>query len=138
MSTVWIAFCSGCFLGSIMGCIVLSLWVFAKRGDRHLDGMFDDVVPHSCYHRAFFRFPRAKFVTENGIIGQTAHVETELVELKYELFNSPDITPVAEEAMDLHHSTETLLRILEEKHGVDLLVISRMVEDKNRARGYYA
>ena len=138
MSTVWVAFCSGCFLGSILGSVVLSLCVIAKRSDRDLDEMFAGVVPSNCYRGVSFRFPRAKFVTDNGIIGQTSHVETELVELKYELFNSPDITPVAEEAMDLHHSTETLLRILEEKHGVDLLVISRLVEDKNRARGYYA
>ena len=138
MSTVWVAFFSGCFLGSILGSVALSLCVIAKRSDRDLDEMFDDVVPPNCYLGISFRFPRAKFVSDNGIIGQTSHVETELVELKYELFNSPDIAPVAEEAMDLHHSTETLLRILEEKHGVDIFAVSRMVEDKNRARGYYA
>lgn len=83
-----------------------------------------------------FNFPRARFVDENGIVGQAYHVESELSEV-WETVTLPDILRTAEEAMDLLHSVETFLHILAEKHGVNLDVVSSSVILKNQARGYY-
>lgn len=83
-----------------------------------------------------FNFPRAIFVNKNGIVGQCFHIESELRELQ-ESITEPDIFHTAEEAIDLLHSIETLLRILEEKHGVDLNDVGDYVQAKNKRRGYY-
>jgi hypothetical protein len=39
--------------------------------------------------------------------------------------------------MDKYHSCETGLRILQEKHGINLNDLRRRVERKNFERGYY-
>lgn len=83
-----------------------------------------------------YNFPRAKFVDANGICGQVFHLETEISEAKAELHN-PDIIPLAMEVMDIYHSAETALRILEEKYGVNIRSLMQLVADKNDARGYY-
>lgn len=84
-----------------------------------------------------YHFPRAKFVDDNGICGQVAHMQTEADEAFREL-NNPDIDTLAMEVMDVYHSAETGLRILEEKYGVDIQKLMHRVADKNEARGYYA
>lgn len=83
-----------------------------------------------------YHFPRAKFVDDNGICGQVAHIQTEADEAFRELTN-PDVMPLAIEVMDVYHSAETALRILEEKYGVDIRDLMQQVADKNEARGYY-
>jgi len=84
-----------------------------------------------------FRFPRTKFVDEKGIVGQTYHIESELEEV-WDAETLPDMQRIAEEIVDLSHSVETLLRILAEKHGVDLEAVCAAVIEKNKARGYYS
>ena len=81
-------------------------------------------------------FPRTKFVDKNGIFLQLEHIESELKELIDAYWNDP-IARVAEEATDLFHSVESLRRILQEKHGINLTEVDRLVTEKNRARGYY-
>ncbi len=83
-----------------------------------------------------FTFPRAKFVDENGLIGQVLHMATEQEEIE-ETMLTPDIDHTAEEIMDKYHSCETGLRILQEKHGINLDELQRRVERKNHVRGYY-
>ena len=83
-----------------------------------------------------YLFPRTKFVDENELIPQMMHVESELVEV-WETITAEDKTRTAEEALDAIHSLETLLGILEEKHGVDVAAVALYVEEKNQARGYY-
>lgn len=83
-----------------------------------------------------FQFPRTKFVDDNGIATQVNHIKSEAKEVEQSVF-CPDIFHTAEEIYDCLHSCETGLRILEEKHGIDLDDVRDHVEAKNRARGYY-
>jgi hypothetical protein len=83
-----------------------------------------------------YHFPRARFVDENGIYGQVSHINSEATEAAAELGN-PDIQFVAMEVMDVYHSAETALRILEEKYGVDIKALMFKVAAKNEERGYY-
>lgn len=83
-----------------------------------------------------FNFDRVKFVDENGIIGQLAHVQSEVDEVQESAY-TPDIHHTALEAMDCLHSVESLLRIMAEKHGINLNEIRRECDAKNRVRGYY-
>jgi hypothetical protein len=83
-----------------------------------------------------YHFPRTKFVDENGIYGQVKHINTEATEAAAELGN-PDIMHVAREVMDVYHSAETALRILEEKYKVNIKDLMEAVYHKNNARGYY-
>lgn len=83
-----------------------------------------------------YHFPRVKFVDENGIYGQVSHINSEACEAAAELGN-PDIQFVAMEVMDVYHSAETALRILEEKYGVDVKALMFKVAAKNESRGYY-
>lgn len=84
-----------------------------------------------------FNFPRTIFVDKNGVVGQTFHIETEVEEMK-EALQQPDIMLDAMETMDAYHSCETKLRILQEKHLVDLDALQVACEAKNRTRGYYS
>lgn len=81
-------------------------------------------------------FPRTIFVDKNGICGQVAHIATEAAEAAAETSN-PDIFTLAVEIMDGFHSSETALRILQEKYGVDLDAVRDAVIRKNHPRGYY-
>jgi hypothetical protein len=83
-----------------------------------------------------YRFPETRFTT-NGPYVQLAHIRSELKELVDAYENEP-IVRVAEEALDLIHSCETLLRILEQRQLVDVPVLHDLVVEKNRLRGYYA
>lgn len=85
-----------------------------------------------------FNFPRTRFVDENSIGQQLIHTRREVQEADDELVPpGGDIMPLAMEIMDIYHSAETALRILQEKHGVDIRDIMFKVADKNHQRGYY-
>lgn len=84
-----------------------------------------------------YHFPRTRFVDENGIYSQVAHINAEATEAAAELGN-PDIWFVAEEIMDCYHSCETALRILQEKYGIEPQELMHRVYHKNETRGYYA
>jgi hypothetical protein len=80
-----------------------------------------------------YNYPRIKFVESNTIFEQLRHVESELQEIKDAFCDEKFI----EEIVDLHHSVETLIRILMEQEGVDIEKYRRAVIEKNRKRGYY-
>lgn len=84
-----------------------------------------------------YTFPIAKFVASNTLVQQLAHVQSEVNEIAAEINGKSGFTTIAEEAMDLLHSTETLLSILQFRHGVNLDLVAHNIEIKNRARGYY-
>lgn len=83
-----------------------------------------------------FNFPRVKFVDTNGICGQLLHLSSEAKEA-IESSLTPHIYETALETMDALHSAESALRILQEKHGINLNELRRDVERKNFLRGYY-
>jgi len=83
-----------------------------------------------------YHFPRTRFVSQNGIYAQVAHINSEATEAAAELSN-PDIHFCASEVMDVYHSAETALRILEEKYSVDIRALMHQVAEKNEKRGYY-
>lgn len=87
--------------------------------------------------RRVFSFPRSEFVDKNGRFLQLMHIKSEMLELEEAYFNESDIR-VAEEALDLKHSAETLLRILEERHSIDIETLREHIIKKNKSRGYYA
>lgn len=82
-----------------------------------------------------FTFPRTIFVDENNIFGQVAHINSEANEAFREIPNN--IRTLALEIMDTYHSAETGLRILQEKHGINLLELRDETFGKNDARSYY-
>jgi len=86
----------------------------------------------------FYQFPRTRFVDENSIVYQLDHTQEEVAEAHRELLNLPYISALALEIMDIHHSTETALRILDEYHGVNIHKLRQAVIEKNKKRGYYA
>lgn len=86
-----------------------------------------------------YHFPRTRFVDENSIGQQQIHTRREVQEADAELPPpGGDIMPFALETMDIYHSCETQLRILEEKHGVNIKELMMAVYEKNEKRGYYA
>lgn len=62
-------------------------------------------------------FPRSIYVDRNGIAGQMLHIRSELKEFAIEL-NAGAYQKAMIELLDLRHSIETALRILQEKYGV--------------------
>jgi len=85
-------------------------------------------------------FPRTKFVDTNSLIEQRCHLTSEVIEVdkEFDAFPKTDFKAVACELFDVIHSAETALRILEERHGVNILAAKQAVIHKNTARGYYA
>lgn len=83
-----------------------------------------------------YHFPRARFVDENEIYKQLQHIRSEVQEAEREV-DQQNIYLIAGEVMDIYHSAETALRILQEKHGVDIRALMHRVAEKNDARGYY-
>lgn len=83
-----------------------------------------------------FNFPKTRYADINGIVDQATHIYSEALEVQQAVFAS-DMNHTAEEIMDCLHSCETALRILHEKHAVNLSVLRRNVERKNMERGYY-
>lgn len=84
-----------------------------------------------------YHFPRAKFA-DNDIRTQVGHVLSEANEASRELAGCKDwLHRLSLEVMDVYHSAETALRILEEQHGIDINSLMLAVYMKNDARGYY-
>jgi NTP pyrophosphatase (non-canonical NTP hydrolase) len=83
-----------------------------------------------------YHFPRIIFVSSNNIGHQLEHIKEEVGEAYAELGTS-DVSALAIEIMDIYHSAETALRILEEDHGVDIKSVMFAVAEKNEKRGYY-
>lgn len=81
-----------------------------------------------------FTFPRTIHV-DQPLIDQLQHVKSELDETMQAYLNEP-IERVAEELVDLYHSVETALRIIDERY-IPVKVTVALVEKKNRERGYY-
>jgi hypothetical protein len=90
-----------------------------------------------------YNFPRSRFVDENTIHGQVMSIVSEADE-SFRALYSPDLPPdlneimaLAMEIMDVYHSAETALRILEEKHEMNIQQIQDAVYQKNKTREYY-
>ena len=82
-----------------------------------------------------YNFPRIKFADENTLHTQLQHFASEYIEI-VERIEHGDMWGITEEVIDMMHSAETWLRIVE-RHGVDVdAEISKVIE-KNRARNYY-
>ena len=86
---------------------------------------------------ALFRFPRTRFVDENGIAGQMLHIGSELMEFEQDLL-AGRLREAMIELLDLRHSIETGFRILQEKYEVDqdLLALSPYRDTWMTAEGY--
>ena len=82
-----------------------------------------------------YSFPETTF-TSNAPLIQLDHIRSEMKEL-IEAYDAEPIIRVAEEALDLIHSCETFLRILEQRQGIDVSILHDLVVEKNRQRGYY-
>jgi hypothetical protein len=80
-----------------------------------------------------YNYPRVKFVDTNQLHEQLDHVESEMGEI----VRVADEEELIMELLDLQHSVETTVRILQEKHGVDVEAYRQAVIEKNRRRGYY-
>lgn len=83
-----------------------------------------------------YSFPATKHVDENGIHEQLMHLQSEVLEAIEAFYKEPDLEIFAGEVMDIYHSTETLIRILE-KRGIKPARVRRDVELKNDSRKYY-
>ena len=81
-------------------------------------------------------FPRTIFADKNSALDQLEHLQSEINEVRDALI-AGDYTHAAEEAVDVQHSADTLLRILMERHGADSHGAYTVVNIKNVKRGYY-
>lgn len=91
---------------------------------------------------AAYTFPATKWVEKDAsIVNQAKSIEEEANEVYKAIwdfsFDGGSIEDVAIEAVDVIQSCETMLRILEEYHEVDIDAAVRAVYVKNDARGYY-
>lgn len=84
-----------------------------------------------------FRFPRAKFASENDLRQQIGHAGSEFAEIIEAMTDMEPMENVAAEICDAIHSLETALRIMQERHGISVRDMIIAVEIKNRQRGYY-
>lgn len=82
-----------------------------------------------------YNFPATRFVDENDIKTQVAHIQSEFIEFSKELMLG-QLGAADLEAADLYHSLETYFR-MREKAGVDIQATFQAVEQKNESRGYY-
>lgn len=97
-----------------------------------------------------FNMPRTRFVGGVDISEQYQKIGEEYRELGGELDDvlyagfpiddllQRDLDTITHETVDLLQTVQTLLRVLAEKHGVDVQKVIIDVIDKNRQRGYYA
>jgi F0F1-type ATP synthase delta subunit len=86
-----------------------------------------------------FFWPETKFARENSIADQLEHVFSEVEEVKQAL-KTPDIDIMAVdmEILDLHHSLETFIRVLQRFESPEYIQhLREIVINKNRERGYY-
>ena len=85
-----------------------------------------------------YLFPKTRFAQTNTLIDQLGHIFSEATEVRKTIDNSEPAQRTTEEIIDLWHSIETYIRILEEKHGTKAVLdaIDQVVK-KNDQRGYY-
>jgi F0F1-type ATP synthase delta subunit len=86
-----------------------------------------------------FFWPETKFARENSIADQLEHVFSEVEEVKQAL-KTPDIDIMAVdmEILDLHHSLETFIRVLQRFESPEYIQhLREIVINKNRECGYY-
>ncbi len=94
-----------------------------------------------------YRFPPTVFVDQNGFLEQVEHFLSEAQEVSEVMlsieYSGDQVGMTAalcqrllEELVDAYHSLETAFRILD-KRGDLVPYTFALVEEKNRARGYY-
>lgn len=83
-----------------------------------------------------YNFPRIKYADTNTAEEQLEHIKSECLEI-IERIDNGDFQGLTEEIIDRMHSSESWLRIVSERHGVDVDAEIEKVIEKNRARGYY-
>lgn len=83
-----------------------------------------------------YNFPEYK--GHVSIQEQVTKIGFEYMEITEEVLKSTiDLVGVALECLDTIHACETLLRILQQEHGIDIQAEAEFVEKKNEERGYY-
>lgn len=83
-----------------------------------------------------YNFPKCEART--SVNEQVTKIGFEYMEIAEEALKSI-INPIglAMECLDTIHACETLLRILQENHGIDVQAEAEFVKQKNAERGYY-
>ena len=84
-----------------------------------------------------FTFPETIFAQKNSLSNQIIHLESECREVSQAFFSEPKIERVVEELLDVIHSAETALRIIQRQHDVSLNKAIRDILRKNMERNYY-
>lgn len=82
-------------------------------------------------------FPKIESTNEGSLFNQIDKIKEEVKEFET-AFYSDKIERVTEEAVDILHAVETLLRMLEIKYDADIPAAIAAVQIKNRDRGYYS
>lgn len=83
-----------------------------------------------------YNFPEYK--GHVSIQEQVTKIGFEYMEITEEVLKSIiDPVGVALECLDTIHACETLLRILQQEHSIDIQAEAEFVEKKNKERGYY-
>lgn len=83
-----------------------------------------------------YNFP--KYKGHVSIQEQVTKIGFEYMEIAEEALKSIiDPVGVALECLDTIHACETLLRVLQQEHGIDIQAEAEFVEKKNEERGYY-
>lgn len=96
-----------------------------------------DALEKECrQHGPRYHFRRTKFVGINGINEQLEHIRSEIREIEWEI-EEGTLFSLLGEVIDLAHSVETLIRILQEKYNMDIEKARAAVVAKNKERGYY-
>lgn len=90
------------------------------------------------------KFPKSVFVDVNNVRQQVNHVYSEMLEVLAELPKDNEyvnrdgvIDAFTIEVLDLYHSVESLLRILDKDHHIPVTEAMQKVIIKNQLRGYY-
>ena len=93
-----------------------------------------------------YNWPEMKFVKENDVMEQITHFMSAVDEMNaegpIELTGDKEedlkrLFPLLREAMDAHHSLETLWRIVDREYGAEMEDLLADTYVKNAARGYY-
>ena len=93
----------------------------------------EETAKYKAAETMHFNYPRIKFVDSNTFFEQLEHIESELGEIERATSEHEQIM----ELLDLQHSVETAVRIVQEKHWVNVEECRHKVIEKNRKRGYY-
>lgn len=81
-------------------------------------------------------FPISKFAKETDSLTQIEHLKSECLEI-VERIDQGDFKGIIEEVLDMIHSGESFLYIVETKHNIDVEEKRKEVIRKNKERGYY-